>query len=361
MTRDRAAKRAVRARMVATGEKYTDARRAAGASEPPSAPPLAYAADVFDFDPIGAFTDQGYNAILLAEDEARMLGRPLVEPEHLLLAASRHGNVKELLPRPQISASEIHAAIVAHGGRGGELVLGRVPRAAPSDRALTDAIRAAFERGRGAPSTEHLLIGVARSDAAAVILGELGLVDPVELVERCYPRRRPPLDDAEVVKRFAAARNREAPRPGPMPPVFERFDSESRAAIDAAIEAARSFESGYVTPAHLLIGLLEVRRGAVAGLDGAHSGALGALRDLAVVSLDRPTAFHAIFSTPAREIVAEGVLAAAHRFGSWQLSAAHLLLAVLESPAIVQLRTDTPGAAALVAALVEALAEVGRS
>jgi ATP-dependent Clp protease ATP-binding subunit ClpA len=359
MTRDRAAKRAVRARMAATGEKYTEARRAAARSAPPSAPPPAVAAGVFDFDPIGAFTDQGYNAILLAEDEARMLGRPLVEPEHLLLAASRHGNVKDLLS-PGISASAIHAAIVAHGGRGDDLVLGRVPRSAASDGALTEAIREAFERGCGAPSTEHLLLGVARTDTAAVILGELGLVDAVERVEIRHPRRRPPLDDTQVLERFAAARNREAPRPGPMPPVFERFDSESRAAIDGAIEAARSFESGYVTPAHLLIGLLEVRRGAVAGLDAAHSGALEAPRDLAVAGLDRPTTSHAIFSTPAREIVAESALNAAHRFSAGNISAGHLLLAVLESPAIVQLRTDIPGTAAIVVALA-ALAEAERS
>src|ERR1700716_1242569 len=43
---------------------------------------------------LGAFTDQAHNLILLAEDEARMLGRPVVEPEHLLLALLRHGNVR---------------------------------------------------------------------------------------------------------------------------------------------------------------------------------------------------------------------------------------------------------------------------
>jgi ATP-dependent Clp protease ATP-binding subunit ClpA len=45
---------------------------------------------------LAGFTDQAYNVILLAEDEARMLGQTVVEPEHLLLALTRHGNVRQL-------------------------------------------------------------------------------------------------------------------------------------------------------------------------------------------------------------------------------------------------------------------------
>ncbi len=78
MTANRRSKRAVRARMTQTGEKYTDARRAlvaagghsGGAGEGPGGvitwPP----------DSLGWLTDQAYNAILLAADEARMLSHP---------------------------------------------------------------------------------------------------------------------------------------------------------------------------------------------------------------------------------------------------------------------------------------------
>jgi hypothetical protein len=48
-------------------------------------------------DSLGWFTDQAYNAILLADDEARMLSHARVDPEHLLLAAARYGNVESLL------------------------------------------------------------------------------------------------------------------------------------------------------------------------------------------------------------------------------------------------------------------------
>lgn len=96
--------------MAETGQKYTDARRAllaqggrggigsregtgevdSGSSEAP--------------DPIGHFTDQTYNLILLAQDESRMLGRGTVEPEHLLLALARRGNVEQLLAGHGITA-----------------------------------------------------------------------------------------------------------------------------------------------------------------------------------------------------------------------------------------------------------------
>ncbi|HLW95870.1 MAG TPA: Clp protease N-terminal domain-containing protein [Solirubrobacteraceae bacterium] len=360
MTRDHAAKRAVRARMAATGEKYTEARRDAGGAQPPAASTPSPEPGGFDVDPIGAFTDQGYNAILLAEDEARMLGQPLVEPEHLLLAASRHGNVQRLLLREGIDAGAIHATIVAGDGRGSELVFGRVPRSAASDRALVDAVSEAFTRGITGPSTEHLLLGLARAQSPPAILGELGLPDPVALVNAHYPDRahRTPLDDAQIARRIAVAGRRDAPRPGPMPPIFERFLAESREAIEDAVAAAGSLKSAYVTPAHLMLGLLDVPRGAVAKVSAGHAGTLHALRDGAAGQLDRPTTPTTIFSPPAREIVAEGTLAVVHRLGDWEITAGHLLLAVLESPdsAITALRAGVPGSAAVATELEAVLA-----
>jgi hypothetical protein len=87
--------------------------------------------------PIGLFTDQAYNAILLAEDEARMLGQAVVEPEHLLLAAARRGNVEQLLAREGVVAGAIHTALVRMRGLGDQLVLGAVPRSTASERVLS--------------------------------------------------------------------------------------------------------------------------------------------------------------------------------------------------------------------------------
>src|SRR5947209_316123 len=99
MTQDRRSKRATRSRMAQTGEKYTDARRAllasggdiGGAGKDPGV------AIAWPEDSLGWFTDQAYNLILLAEDEARMMNHNSVDPEHLLLATTRRGNVERML------------------------------------------------------------------------------------------------------------------------------------------------------------------------------------------------------------------------------------------------------------------------
>src|ERR1019366_2871161 len=74
MTENRRSKRATRSRMAQTGEKYTDARRvllgSGGDSGRGGGDPGVTIA--WPEDSLGWFTDQAYNAILLAEDEARM-------------------------------------------------------------------------------------------------------------------------------------------------------------------------------------------------------------------------------------------------------------------------------------------------
>jgi ATP-dependent Clp protease ATP-binding subunit ClpA len=168
---------------------------------------------------IEVFSDQAYNLILLAEDEARMLGQAMVEPEHLLLALARRGNVESLLERRDISASDIHAAIVRADGLGVELVLGRVPRSASTDAALARAIGAAAERGILGPSSEHVLLGLADDPAASAVLREVGIEDPVALVNEIYLPNRSPLP-TEQVQRYAArlAIMHEPPQPGPIAP-----------------------------------------------------------------------------------------------------------------------------------------------
>src|SRR5664279_1897359 len=111
MTQNRRSKRATRSRMAQTGEKYTDARRALLGSDGDSGRGGGDPGVTMKWpeDSLGWFTDQAYNAILLAEDEARMMNHGSVDPEHLLLAAARRGNAEWLLlTRARIAAREIH-------------------------------------------------------------------------------------------------------------------------------------------------------------------------------------------------------------------------------------------------------------
>src|SRR2546430_2063862 len=124
MTQNRRSKRATRSRMAQTGEKYTEARRALLASGGDSGRAGEDPGVTMNWpeDSMGWFTDQAYNAILLAEDEARMMNHSGVDPEHLLLAAARYGNAQWLLlTRARIAASEIHDAILRHRGFGEKL------------------------------------------------------------------------------------------------------------------------------------------------------------------------------------------------------------------------------------------------
>jgi len=191
MTQNRRPKRAIRSRMAQTGEKYT-ARRAllapggnsGGGGEDPGV------MITWPEGSLGWFTDQAYNAILLADDEARMLSHPRVDPEHLLLAAARRGNVERLLAGQGIDARAIHDEIVRINGFGDKLELGLARQRGGAAR----AVAAASARGVVGPNTEHLLIALGEQELTARILGELGVRSAQALVDAAYPVTRPPVD-----------------------------------------------------------------------------------------------------------------------------------------------------------------------
>jgi ATP-dependent Clp protease ATP-binding subunit ClpA len=118
-----------------------------------------------------------------------------------------------------------------------------------------------------------------------------------------------------------------------MPPVFERFTAEARRAVEFAVEQARSFESPYVVPAHLLLGLLCVEEGVIASVRVHHEREFAAAMDIATEAMaEAPSRATGIFSPPARRLLAEEVLTIADRLGHRSLGTGHLLLAVLENP-----------------------------
>ena len=210
---------------------------------------------------LGAFTDQAHNLILLAEDEARMLGRPVVEPEHLLLALLRHGNVRSLFADRGVSGSDVYAAIVGTAGVGDDLVLGAVPRSPATDAVLERAVDVAAERGVLGPSSEHVLLSLTVSENVRVsaILDEVGVGDVVSLVDAMPGERRAAVSPERLKHWLLRAGMRSsAPQPGPVPPVFERYTAEAQRAVRAASETAALLEHHYVQPLHLLLGCLHV-------------------------------------------------------------------------------------------------------
>ncbi len=125
-----------------------------------------------------------------------------------------------------------------------------------------------------------------------------------------------------------AARRQTPPSPGPIPPIFERFTSQARDAINAGIEHARKLDAPYVELVHLLYGVHDSKTGVVATVRSRHNW------DLLPAQFVQPRYPRAtdIFSHDARRIVAEDVLVIAERLDHRPLTTGHLLIAILESP-----------------------------
>ena len=365
--------------MAQTGEKYTQARRAlaasgggsGGAGEDPGA------RISWPQDSLGWFTDQAYNAILLADDEARMLSHARVGPEHLLLAAARYGNVERILAGQAIDAGAIHDVIAAIKGFGGKLEL-RPRRSPASEQVLRRAVTAAAARGVLGPSTEHLLMALGEQELPARILAELGVGSAQALVDadQGLPPIRPPVDHALLERRAAqlAARGMEPPSPGPIPPIFERFTAQARAAINAGVEHARRADDRWVEPAHLLFGVLDAKDGVAAAVRARYGWhrpptqprypeATGIYRPDPehdnVLTYTQPPHSRAtgIFTPEARRILAEDVLIIAERLDHPTVTTGHVLLAILERYAYLTIDfiNAVPPIREITAAVIDAL------
>jgi ATP-dependent Clp protease ATP-binding subunit ClpA len=333
MTRDRRSKQAIRARMAESGLKYTEARRElSGARGGGGGGGVGDRDDGWPGDVIGGFSDQAYNLVLLAEDETRMLGRSIVEPGHLLLALSRRGNAQRLLEMAGVGAGDIYQALVSRDGVGNELVRGRVPRSARSEGVLVDAVLAAADRGRG-PSSEDVLLGLNEDPSVRGLLGGIGVGDLRALIDQRYPRSGPSLDPQQAL-RWAQhhSETRQPPRPGPIPPVFERYAPDARAAIEMGERTADEMMHPYVEPFHFLVGCALIPDTTAQRLLVAEGVTGEAARERARLHGPDPAGqATGIFSDLAREIVAESALEISHRAQASAIDTRHLLAATISS------------------------------
>lgn len=124
-------------------------------------------------------TDRSRKVLALAESQARRLGHPTVEPEHVLLglAEERHGVAAHALRNlgADHEAVRAHAETQMPGGRSDS------PYAPiPSSAAVQLLSRALIEANRldhSYPGTEHLLLAITRLDEGSVpaTISALGL------------------------------------------------------------------------------------------------------------------------------------------------------------------------------------------
>ncbi len=141
------------------------------------------------------FTERARQAIVLAQDEARLLRHNYIGTEHLLLGLLREedGVARRVLESLGISAEPVRGRVVAIVGEGeGEAVpAGQIPFTPRAKKVLELGLREGLSLGHDHIGTEHILLGIARENdgVAARILLDLGADDETirDAVVRAVP------------------------------------------------------------------------------------------------------------------------------------------------------------------------------
>jgi ATP-dependent Clp protease ATP-binding subunit ClpA len=115
------------------------------------------------------FTDRARRVLVLAQEEARLLGHPMIGSEHLLLGlvAERHGVAAQVLSRAGVDLELARDEV--------DRLVGDIARSSPASppftprakKALENALRAALALGHSSIGTEHLLLGVLEEEDTA--------------------------------------------------------------------------------------------------------------------------------------------------------------------------------------------------
>jgi ATP-dependent Clp protease ATP-binding subunit ClpC len=111
------------------------------------------------------FTDRARRVIVVAQDEARELGHPLIRPEHLALGLLQGKGVAfRALSDFGVTYSETRARIVATRPEGEALAGERLPFTPEAKKVLERSLREALRLKHKYIGTEHLLLGLLRTD-----------------------------------------------------------------------------------------------------------------------------------------------------------------------------------------------------
>jgi ATP-dependent Clp protease ATP-binding subunit ClpA len=123
------------------------------------------------------FTDRARRAVVLAQEEARLLGHDRLGTEHLLLGLVHEGEgvAARALAVLGISLQAARAQVEEIIGQGRAAPTGRLPFTPPAKQTLELSLREARALGHNYIGTEHLLLGLLREDrgVAAQVLRRL--------------------------------------------------------------------------------------------------------------------------------------------------------------------------------------------
>jgi ATP-dependent Clp protease ATP-binding subunit ClpC len=124
------------------------------------------------------FTDRARQAVVHAQEEARLLGHDYIGTEHLLLGLLRQdgGEVIAVLTPLEIDLAAARERVAAEAGEGTEPVPGQIPFTPRVKRVLELSLREAQRLGHDSIDAGHIMLGLLREGQgmAARVLVDLG-------------------------------------------------------------------------------------------------------------------------------------------------------------------------------------------
>ena len=124
------------------------------------------------------FTERSRRVLVLAQEEARLLGHNFIGTEHILLGLIREGDglAANALEALGISLNEARCQVLNTVGSSGRASFGSAPFTPRAKKVLELSLREALQLGHNYIGTEHLLLGLVREGegVAAGVLNTLG-------------------------------------------------------------------------------------------------------------------------------------------------------------------------------------------
>jgi ATP-dependent Clp protease ATP-binding subunit ClpC len=124
------------------------------------------------------FTERARRVIVLAQEEARVLNHSAIGTEHLLLGIVHEGQgvAARTLEALGIRLAAVRRAIEREVPRGASPAVGTLSFTPRAKKALENALRESLQLGHNYIGTEHILLGLMRTDdgRAARVLTDLG-------------------------------------------------------------------------------------------------------------------------------------------------------------------------------------------
>ncbi len=122
------------------------------------------------------FTERARRVIVLAQEEARLLNHTSIGSEHLLLGIVHEGQgvAVRALQSLDISLAEVRRAVEREAKPGAAGGTGEIPFTPRAKKSLENALRESLQLRSNYIGTEHILLGLLRTEesvAARVLVG----------------------------------------------------------------------------------------------------------------------------------------------------------------------------------------------